>query len=270
MRFFLNKTVLLLCSISAIIGMLFLGWIISTLFIKGIASLNWYIFANDLVDNGIRNLILGQFILTGLATLLGAPIGILAGIYLQEYINGTKYARFIRDLNDAMMCLPSIIVGAFVYGIFIVPLGHSSGWGGVFALFILIVPIVIRATDDMLSLIPKELREAGIAIGAAKYQVTLHIILKSAKVGIVTGLTLAFARVVGETAPLLFTSASNQFFSLDLNQQFPSLTVSVYQLATMPSKSLVQLAWSASLVLTLFILFLNIMTKIMLRKKNTT
>lgn len=268
MRLIINKLVLSLSTLAAILGLLFLGWILVTLVVKGTEALTPYIFTHDLIENGIRNLIFGQFMLAGLATLFGVPIGIMAGIYLQEYGNGTKYADFLRDLADVMMSAPSIVIGTFVYAIIVMPVGHTSGWAGVFALFVMMLPIVVRSTDDMLSLVPIELREAGIAIGASKYHVIMHIVLRAAKVGIVTGLVLAFARVVGETAPLLYTSGANIYWTTDLTASFPSLTVSIYNLATMPDDKMVQLAWAAALVLTLVVLFLNLLGRYVIREKH--
>ncbi|MDG6774820.1 phosphate ABC transporter permease PstA [Thiomicrorhabdus sp. ZW0627] len=268
MRLLINKIVLGLCSLAALVGLVFLGWILTTLIIKGTEALSPYIFTNDLINNGIRNLLVGQFMLAGIATVFGIPIGIMAGIYLQEYGNGTKYAEFIRDLSDIMISAPSIVIGTFVYAIIVIPTGHTSGWAGIFALFIMMLPIVVRATDDMLSLVPTELREAGIAIGAPKYHVITHIILRAAKVGIVTGLILAFARVVGETAPLLYTSGSSVYWSHDLSETFPSITVSIYNLATMPDEKMVQLAWAAALVLTFAVLLLNLLGRFVIREKH--
>jgi len=267
MRLIINKIVLSLSALSGVIGLLFLLWILVSLILKGSAALSPYIFTHDLINNGIRNLIYGQFVMAGLATVIGVPIGLLAGIYLQEYANGTNYASIVRDLSDVMMSAPSIVIGTFVYAIYVVPVGHTAGWAGVIALFVMMLPIVVRTTDDMLSLVPIELREAGIAIGASKYHVILNIVLRSAKVGIVTGLILAFARVVGETAPLLYTSGSSIYWSSDLTDTFPSMTVSIYNLATQPDQAMVDLAWAAALVLTVIVLLLNLTSRYLIRDK---
>lgn len=267
-RLIINKTILVLSTLAAVLGLVFLGWILITLLVKGTEALSPYIFTHDLIDNGIRNLLVGQFMMAGIATVIGIPVGIMAGIYLQEYGNGTRYADFIRDLSDVMMSAPSIVIGTFVYAIIVVPLGHTAGWAGVFALFVMMLPIVVRSTDDMLSLVPTELREAGIAIGASKYHVITHIVLRAARVGIVTGLILAFARVVGETAPLLYTSGSTVYWTTDLSETFPSITVSIYNLATMPDEKMVQLAWAAALVLTAFVLILNLLGRYVIRDRH--
>ncbi len=267
MRLIVNRIVLGLSALSGIIGLLFLFWILISLIVKGTAALTPYIFTHDLVDHGIRNLIYGQFVMAGIATVVGIPVGLMAGIYLQEYGNGTAYASIVRDLSDVMMSAPSIVIGTFVYAIYVIPVGHTAGWAGVIALFIMMLPIVVRTTDDMLSLVPTELREAGIAIGASKHHVILNIVLRSAKTGIVTGLILAFARIVGETAPLLYTSGSSMFWTSDLSTTFSSMTVSIYNLATQPDQDMVDLAWSAALVLTIVVLMLNLGSRYLTREK---
>jgi len=267
MRFFINKLILTLSTLAAVIGLIFLFWILITLTIKGVNAIDWHIFTNDLVDNGLRNLLVGQFMLALVAVVIGVPIGMVAGIYLQEYSYGSKYAEFIRNLSDVMMSAPSIVIGVFVYAIVVNPVGHMNGWAGSIALAIMMIPIVVRTTDDMLGLVPKELREAGIALGAPKYKVIFDIIIKAAKIGITTGILLAFARIAGETAPLLFTSGNSQFFTMNMNQEFPSLTVAIYNLATMPDENLVRIAWAGAFLLTLFVLIVNLLGRYVIREK---
>ncbi|ACM93445.1 phosphate ABC transporter, permease protein PstA [Nautilia profundicola AmH] len=267
MRLVINKIVLLLSTLSAVVGLGFLFWILITLTIKGIGAIDLHIFTNDLVNNGLRNLLVGQFILALIAVIIGVPIGMIAGIYLQEYSFGSKYAEFIRNLSDVMMSAPSIVIGTFVYAIVVNPIGHQNGWAGAIALAIMMIPIVVRTTDDMLGLVPKELREAGVAIGAPKYKVIFDIIIKAAKVGIMTGILLAFARIVGETAPLLFTSGNSEYFTLNLNDTFPSLTVAIYNLATMPDVELVRIAWAGAFILTLFVLIINLLGRYIIKDK---
>jgi phosphate transport system permease protein len=254
----MNRLFTLLCSFAALVGLFFLGWILYTLCAKGLAGLSLQVFTNDLINGGLRNVIVGQLIMSGIATFIGIPIGMLAGIYLQEYGGNSKLTEFIRDLSDVMMSAPSIVVGTFVYAIVVIPTGHTSGWAGILALFILMVPIIVRTTDDMLKLVPVELREAGMAIGASKYHVTMNIVVRYARKGILTGILLAFARVVGETAPLLYTSGSSEFWSTDLTSTFPSLTVSIYNLATMPDDEMVQLGWTGAFLLTAMVLIINL------------
>lgn len=267
MRLIINKIFLGLSVISAIIGLAFLGWILITLFAKGMSSFHFGLFLNDLITGGLRNLIVGQLILAGLASLIGIPIGMTAGIYIQEYGRG-RYAALIRDLSDIMMSAPSIVIGAFVFALVVVPTGGTSGFAGSIALAIMMIPVIINTTDNMLSLVPKELREAGIALGASKYKVIIDIIIKAAKVGIMTGILLAFARIVGETAPLLFTSETSNYFTLDLTESFPSLTVSIYDLANEPEQSSRDLAWAASFILTVLVLVINLIGRFITRNKH--
>jgi len=265
-RLLINKIVLSLSTLSAFLGIVFLGWILTTLFIKGISSFHFSLFINDLINGGLRNLIIGQFVLVGLASVVGIPLGMVAGIYIREYGKG-KYPSIIRSLSDIMMSAPSIVVGAFVYAIIVVPTGHTSGFAGAIALSIMMIPIVISTTDSMLSLVPKELREAGIALGASKYKVIFDIVIKSAKVGIMTGILLAIARIIGETAPLLFTSQTSNYLSFDLTHAYPSLTVSIYTLANDVEASSRDLAWAASFILTVLVLFINLTGKFITRNK---
>lgn len=265
-RLLINKIAISLSILSAILGLAFLAWILTTLFLKGVDSLSLDLFTTDLINGGLRNLIFGQFIMAGIATVIGVPLGMMAGIYLREYGNG-KYADTIRDLSDIMMSAPSIVIGAFVFAVFVAPFGSINGWAGAIALAIMLVPIVISTTDNMLSLVPKELREAGIALGGGKHQIILDIVLKAAKVGLMTGILLAFARIIGETAPLLFTSGTNAFWTTDLNNAFPSLTVSIYNLANFPTDKARNLAWAASFILTIIVLIINLIGRFATREK---
>lgn len=266
-RLVLNKVVLALSTLSALIGIGFLFWILITLSYKGLASIQLSTFTNDLVEGGIRNLIVGQFTMALLATVIAVPLGVLAGIYLREYGENSKMTSIIRSLSDVMTSAPSIVIGVFVFALLVDPFGTYNGWAGVVALSIMMLPIIIGTTDNMLSLVPKELREAGIALGGSKKQVIMQIVLKAAKVGVTTGILLSFARIIGETAPLLFTSANNQFFSMDLTDQFPSLTVSIYNLATYPDEASRELAWAASFILTAIVLFINLVGRYVTRHK---
>ncbi len=265
-RLLLNKIILMLSTLSAIVGMLFLAWILITLFLKGIGSISLSVFTKDLVNGGLKNLIFGQFVMAGLATLIGVPLGVMAGIYLREYGRG-KYVNLIRDLSDIMMSAPSIVIGAFVFAFMVVPMGGINGWAGAVALAIMLIPIVVSTTDNMLSLVPKELREAGIALGGGKYRVILDIILRAAKVGLMTGILLAFARIIGETAPLLFTCGTNSFWTTNLNDAFPSLTVSIYNLANFPTDKARDLAWAASFILTVIVLIINLLGRYIIRQR---
>ncbi len=266
-RLWLNKIILILSTLSALIGIGFLFWILLTLSYKGIASIHWTTFTHDLVEGGIRNLLVGQFIMAILASLIAVPLGMMAGIYLREYGHGSKLVSVIRNLSDVMTSSPSIVIGVFVYALFVAPFGGYNGYAGSIALAIMMIPIIISTTDNMLALVPQELREAGMALGGSKHKIVLQIIVKAAKVGIMTGVLLAFARIIGETAPLLFTSANNQFFTLDLSGQFPSLTVSIYNLATYPDAPSRDLAWAASFILTMIVLCINLVGRFVVRNK---
>jgi len=266
-RLILNKTILILSTLAAVIGVGFLFWILITLSYKGIMAIHWTTFTHDLVEGGIRNLLVGQFIMAILASVIAVPVGMMAGIYLREYGHGSKLAAVIRNLSDVMMSAPSIVIGVFVFAILVDPFGGYNGFAGIAALAIMMIPIIISTTDNMLGLVPQELREAGIALGGSKHNIILQVVIKAAKVGIMTGILLSFARIIGETAPLLFTSANNQFFTLNLTEQFPSLTVSIYNLATYPDAPSRDLAWAASFILTVIVLIINLLGRFVVRNK---
>ncbi|RUM44060.1 MAG: phosphate ABC transporter permease PtsA [Hydrogenimonas sp.] len=272
-RILLNNIIMFLSSAAAIAGMLFLFWIIGVLIYKGFTALNLDIFTYDMAppgreESGLRNALVGQLMLVLGASLIGVPIGVLAGTYLSEY-GGKKgrLARLIRDISDIMMSTPSIVIGAFIYALLVEPFGHFSGWAGIAALAVMMVPIVLRTTDDMLQLVPGSLREAAIALGAPKYKMILQVVYRGAKTGMLTGILLSIARIAGETAPLLFTSFSNNFFSTDLNQPIASLTVTMFNYATSPYDDWINQGWAAALILALFVLGANIIGRIIIRTK---
>jgi phosphate transport system permease protein len=268
-RIVLNKIALIFSTISAIIALSFLFWILAVLVMKGIDALNWNIFAYEgsppgYEDSGLRHALVGQLILVGLASAIGVPLGIMAGTYLSEYGKNSKLAHTIRDISDIMMSAPSIVIGAFVYAVVVMPMGHFSAWAGAIALAIIMIPIILRTTDDMLQLVPGTLREAAFALGAPKYKVILSVVYRGAKAGILTGVLLGVARVAGETAPLLFTSFNDNFFTTDLNQAMPSLTVTMFNYAISPYEDWQQLGWAAAFILSMFILGLNIIGRLIL------
>lgn len=266
-RLVLNKIILILSTLSAFLGISFLLWILVTLTYKGVMSIEVATFTKDLVEGGIRNLLVGQFTMAILASFVAVPFGMLAGIWLREYSNNSKLANAIRNLSDIMVSAPSIVIGIFVYALLVAPTNAYNGFAGITALAIMMIPIIINTTDNMLSLVPQELREAGIALGGSKHKIILQIVIRAAKIGITTGILLSFARIIGETAPLLFTSANNQFFTMDLSEQFPSLTVSIYNLATYPDEKSRNLAWAASFILTVIVLMINLLGRFLTRKK---
>jgi len=268
-RIFINKLALGFSTLSAVIALGFLFWILGILMMKGIDALNWNIFIYEgsppgYEDSGLKHALIGQLILVGLATLIGVPLGIMAGTYLSEYGKNSKLAHTIRDISDIMMSAPSIVIGAFVYAIIVMPMGHFSAWAGAIALAIIMIPIILRTTDDMLQLVPGTLREAAFALGAPKYKVIMDVVYRGAKAGILTGVLLGVARVAGETAPLLFTSFNDNFFTTDLNEAMPSLTVTMFNYAISPYDDWQQLGWAAAFILSMFILGLNIIGRLIL------
>ncbi len=268
-RIMMNRIALGFSTLSAIIALAFLFWILAVLVMKGVNALNWNIFIFEGAppgygESGLKHALVGQLILVGLATGIGVPLGILAGTYLSEYGKNSKLAHAIRDISDIMMSSPSIVIGAFVYAIIVMPMGHFSAWAGAIALAIIMIPIILRTTDDMLQLVPQTLREAAFALGAPKYKVILSVVYRGAKAGILTGVLLGIARVAGETAPLLFTSFNDNFFTTDLNEAMPSLTVTMFNYAISPYEDWQQLGWAAAFILSLFILGLNIVGRLIL------
>ncbi len=271
-RKLVSRIVLTLSSLSAMLGLFFLFWILYVLVSNGLEALNWNVFVFEgappgYEESGLKQALIGQLILVGVASLIGVPLGVLAGTYLSEYGQQSKLAETIRDISDIMMSAPSIVIGAFVYAVVVAPTGHFSGWAGVTALAIMMVPIILRTTDDMLHLVPSTLREAAFALGAPKYKVILQVVYRGAKAGVLTGILLGIARIAGETAPLLFTSFNDNFLSTDLNEPMASLTVTMYNYATSPYEDWQKLGWAAAFILSMFILGINILGRLVLLKK---
>ncbi len=268
----INRIVMTLSTFSALIGLGFLFWILFVLVSNGIEAINWDIFMFEGAppgydESGLKQALIGQLIIVGLATLIGVPLGVLAGTYLSEYGQKSKLAETIRDISDIMMSAPSIVIGAFVYAIIVIPMGHFSALAGVAALTIIMLPIILRTTDDMLHLVPSTLREAAFALGAPKYKVIMQVVYRGAKAGILTGILLGIARVAGETAPLLFTSFNDNFMSTDLFEPMASLTVTMFNYATSPYEDWQRLGWAAAFILSVFILGLNIIGRLILLTK---
>jgi phosphate transport system permease protein len=271
-RTLISRIVLTLCVISAIFGIAFLFWILFVLFYKGFFALNLNIFLHNAAPSGIeggglKNALIGQAMLVFFASIVGIPIGILAGTYLSEYGQKSKIANLVRDISDIMMSSPSIVIGAFIYAILVHPVGHFSGWAGIAALIVIMIPIVLRVTDDMLLLVPQSQREAASALGAPRYKVIIGVVYKGAKIGILTGALLSIARISGETAPLLFTSFNNNFFSADLNAPVSSLTVTMFNYATSPYSDWQSLGWAAAFLLSIFVLGINIAGRFIIKKR---
>jgi phosphate transport system permease protein len=265
-----SYTALALSGLAAAIGLFWLVYILADVLIHGIGALQLSLFFNDpapagVEGGGLRNAFVGQFMITVFSILIGVPIGVLGGTFLAEYARGKKLARVISILSDIMVSVPSIVVGAFAYAIIVRPLHHFSGWAGAFALAIIMIPVVLRTTEDMLSLVPWTLREAAFALGAPYYKVIIQVVYRAAATGILTGILLSIARIAGETAPLLFTSFNNNFHSTNMNGPMASLTVTIFQYAMGPYKSWHSQAWGASFVITLTILVLTIMGRLIIR-----
>lgn len=259
-----------LSSLAALFGIFWLVFILGDVLIHGMKALNLTLFIKDpappgVEGGGLRNAFVGQTMITLCATLIGIPVGVLGGTFLAEYARGTTFAKVISVLADIMVSVPSIVIGTFVYAVLVKPLGHFNGWAGAVALAIIMIPVVLRTTEDMLSLVPWTLREAAFALGAPYYKVIIQVVYKGAATGILTGIILSIARVSGETAPLLFTSFNNAFYSTNMNEPISSLTVTVFQYAMGPYESWHAQAWAASFVMTVFILALTIVGRAVLR-----
>jgi phosphate transport system permease protein len=260
-----NVIALLLSAVATLLGLACLGAILFTLLKSGIAGMSLQLFTAATPPpgsaGGLINAIYGSAVMTAIGILIGAPIGILAGTYLAEYGRNSRLSDVIRFVNDVLLSAPSIIVGLFVYQVVVVPMGHFSAIAGAFALAVIAIPVTVRTTEDMLRLVPQGMKDASTALGAYPWRTTLSVIYPAARSGIVTGLLLAIARVSGETAPLLFTSLNNQFWSTNLNAPMANLPVVIFQFALSPYKEWQQLAWSGALLITLTILLLSIMAR---------
>lgn len=267
----LNRVMLTLSLITLAFGLFWLFWIIGTLLIKGGGSLSFNLFVESTPgpggQGGLANAIVGSVMMSAVATAIGTPIGILAGTYLAEYGDRGWLAPATRFLNDVLLSAPSIVIGLFIYSIYVAQIGHYSGWAGSLALAILVIPVVVRTTDNMLLLIPNSLREAAVALGCPKYRMILSICYRAALSGIITGVLLAIARILGETAPLLFTALNNQFMSWNMNQPMANLPVTIYQFAASPFDDWNQLAWAGATFITLLVLGLNIIARLVTRSK---
>ncbi len=242
-----------------------LGWlalILGSLLLKGFSGLSLAVFTQMTPPpgsaGGLLNPIFGSLILTIIAVAIGTPIGILAGTYMAEYGRYDKLSSVVRFINDILLSAPSIVIGLFIYEIMVAPMGHFSGWAGGVALSVLVIPVVVRTTEDMLTLVPNALREAATSIGLPRSLAIRRIGYRAARAGMVTGVLLAVARISGETAPLLFTSLNNQFWSTDLNQPISSLPIVIFQFALSPYKDWQSLAWTGALIITLAVLVLSI------------
>jgi phosphate transport system permease protein len=263
-----RSTIILGLSVGAtVIGVGLLALILGALLYEGVSGLSLSVFTEMTpppgADGGLLNPIVGSLILTTLGVMIGTPIGILAGTYMAEYGRYAKLTMVVRFINDILLSAPSIVIGLFVYEIMVAPMGHFSGWAGAVALAIIVIPVVVRTTEDMLALVPRELREAATALGLPRAYVIRYVSYRAAQAGIVTGILLAIARVSGETAPLLFTSLNNQFFSVNLNGQIASLPYIIFQFAGSPYEQWRKLAWIGALLITFAVLALSITARVL-------
>ena len=267
-----NTIGLVLAMSAMVIGLAFLLWILAILMFKGFSALSLSLFTQSTPapgseGGGLANAIVGSLMIVLSCTLFSTPIGVLAGVYLSEYGDRSRFAAITRFVNDIMLSAPSIVIGLFVYSLVVVTTKHFSGWAGAIALSLIAIPVIVRTTENMLKLVPISLREATFALGAPKWKVSITVVLRAAKSGVMTGLLLALARVSGETAPLLFTALNNQFFSADMNKPIANLPVVIFQFAMSPYQNWVDLAWGGALLITLTVLALNIIARVAFREK---
>ena len=254
-----------------LVGLFFLLWILSTLLIKGFGALSLDLFLIDTPapgsQGGLRNAILGSLMIVGLSTFISTPIGVLAGVYLAEYGEENRFAQVTRFVTDIMLSAPSIVLGMFVWAMYVDVAKHYSGYAGSIALSLIAVPVVVRTTDNMLRLVPNSLLEAAFALGAPRWKVATLVRLKAVRAGVITGVLLAVARITGETAPLLYTALNNQFLSADMNAPIANLPVVILQFAMSPYDDWRALAWAGALLLTFSVLLLNILARTMFSQK---
>ena len=269
----MNFVVLAVSSLALAFGLFWLVWILGTLLYEGgtalaRATLYYQMTPPPGADGGLANAIAGSLAMVTAGTVLGTPIGILAGTYLAEYGRRGWLAGATRFLNDVLLSAPSIVIGLFVYSVYVAQVKHFSGWAGAMALGLIVIPVVVRTTDDMLKLVPNTLREAAMALGCPSWKMVVFVTYRAARTGILTGILLAIARISGETAPLLFTALSNQFWSNDMNAPMSNLPVVIFQFAMSPYENWQRLAWGGAALITLAVLLLNILARALFRKSD--
>ena len=266
-----NAVMLCISGATMAFGLFWLAWILITLLYEGFGALGLTLFTQTTPppgsDGGLINAIVGSLLMATVATLTGTPIGILAGTYLAEFGRRGWLAPATRFITDILLSAPSIVIGLFIYSVYVAQVRHFAGWGGALALSLIVIPVVVRTTDDMLKLVPDSLREAAVALGAPAWKMIVFISYRAAKAGIITGILLAVARISGETAPLLFTALNNQFWSLNMNQPMANLPVVIFQFAMSPYPDWHRLAWGGAILITLGVLGLNILARVMFRRK---
>ena len=261
-----DLAVRLLSSLAALVGIAFLGWILYVVLARGLGAINWEFFTElpappGIPEGGLANAIFGTFVMTVLAMLIGVPIGMLAGVFLSEFGRDTRLAEWVRFCSNILMGIPSIIIGVFVYIIMVVPMKNFSGYAGAVSLAIIMLPVVTRTTEDMLNLVPNALRESALALGAPRWKVTLGVVFRAARTGLITGTLLAVARVSGETAPLLFTALNSPYWPGSLNEPTANLTVTIFNYAMSPYPDWQAKAWGASFLITAGVLGATVFTR---------
>ncbi|MGB7479228.1 MAG: phosphate ABC transporter permease PstA [Burkholderiaceae bacterium] len=271
-RLWMHRIGIALSFLAMAAGIFFLAWILLTLLIKGAGAIDWAIFSQTTPapgseGGGLMNAIVGSLLMVGVATAVSTPIGIFAGIYLAEYGEESWLAQATRFVTDIMLSAPSIVIGLFVYAVYVAQAKHFSGWAGSFAIALIALPVVVRTTDNMLNLVPASLREAAFALGAPRWKVATMVRLRAVRAGVMTGVLLAVARISGETAPLLFTALNNQFFSANMNAPMANLPVVIYQFAMSPYDNWRSLAWGGALLVTFSVLGLNILSRTVFNQK---
>jgi len=267
----MNRVMMGVSTLALAFGLFWLVWIVAVLLWEGAATLGPTLFTQMTpppgANGGLANAIYGSILMAGAGTLIGTPIGILAGTYLAEYGSRGWLAPATRFINDVLLSAPSIVIGLFIYTVYVARVRHFSGWAGAFALAIIVIPVVVRTTDDMLKLVPNSLREAAVALGCPTWKMVTLISYRAARAGIVTGVLLAVARISGETAPLLFTALNNQFWSSDMNRPIANLPVVIFQFAMSPYEDWHRLAWGGAALITLLVLGINISARVIFAKK---
>lgn len=269
-RLLLNYVGQGLALLATLFTLFWLVWLLTTLVGQGWQALDLSMFMKDTpapgAEGGMRNAIVGSLMMCFAGVFIGAPVGVLAATWLAEYGRGTKLAAVIRFVNDILLSTPSIIIGIFIYGLVVVNTGGFSGWAGALALAMIILPVVVRTSEDMMLLVPDQMREAAAALGADRWRLIVDVVYRAARRGMVTGILLGFARISGETAPLLFTALNNQFFSTDMNNVMANLPMMIFQYAMSPYSNWQELAWAGALLITLTILTINLVLRLVWRE----
>jgi len=267
-RRIINAVAMVLSLSAAIVGLFFLGWILWTTFSKGLPALSWSLFTTTTAPpgepGGLANALVGSLVLCLSAVLWATPVGIAAGTYLAEYANHTKRGELIRFINDILLSAPSIVLGLFIYTVIVRPMQSFSAYAGVIALGFIVLPVVVRTTDEMLRLVPTQMREAALSLGVPQWKVTTNVLYRAARSGITTGVLLGLARISGETAPLIFTNTNNQYWSFSPNSPMANIPMTIYEYAKSPFEDWNQLAWAGALLVTLFVLLISVVARVIL------